>query len=217
VADDQAIAIHAVEDEIRCRGNGEIEVVGKSTRISTAIEQVKRLRPDVVVLDLQFGDFDDGLPAIPKLRKHARNGVLVLSGRSRDDHFRRKAEALGAAGFLSKDYALGDIVQAIRRIAAGCVSYAHPRPEPGPQASILSPTERGILRLCLLHPESSRSQIASAIPARNKDGPLSPATLDTHLRNIHRKLGMQTMAEILAWARIHLDVSSEPPFADRDG
>ncbi|MER5441574.1 response regulator transcription factor [Streptomyces sp. NPDC002790] len=96
----------------------DIEIVGEAADGSEVDAQVARLHPDVVLMDLRMPTLD-GLSATEALR--ARDGapeVIVLTTFHADEQVLRALRA-GAAGFVLKDTAPGEIVDSVRRVAAG--------------------------------------------------------------------------------------------------
>jgi DNA-binding NarL/FixJ family response regulator len=99
-------------------GAGEdIEVVGEAANGAAAVEAVRALRPDVVLMDIRMPGMD-GLAAIEALRGEPSVSIIVLTTFDTDEHILR-ALRLGANGFLLKDTAPMEILHAIRRVAAG--------------------------------------------------------------------------------------------------
>lgn len=99
-------------------GQSDIEVVGEAPNGEAGLALVSQTRPDVVLMDIRMPVMD-GLEATRVL--HSRPSppaVVVLTTFDADDHVLR-AVASGADGFLLKDTPPGDIVGAIRTVAAG--------------------------------------------------------------------------------------------------
>jgi RNA polymerase sigma factor (sigma-70 family) len=103
----------------------DIEVAGEAADGAAAVEAVRRLRPDVVLMDIRMPG-QDGLSATEALRSQADGpAIVVLTTFDTDEHILRALRA-GANGFLLKDTPPREILDAVRRVAAG--------------ESILSPT-----------------------------------------------------------------------------
>ncbi len=99
-------------------GQSDIEVVGEAANGQTGVALVGELEPDVVLMDIRMPVMD-GLEATQVLHQQpSPPAVVVLTTFDADDHVVR-AVAAGADGFLLKDTPPGDIVQAIRTVAAG--------------------------------------------------------------------------------------------------
>lgn len=99
-------------------GQVDIDVVGEAGDGQAGLELVEALRPDVVLMDIRMPVMD-GLEATRRLHSGPTPpAVVVLTTFDADDHVVR-AVAAGADGFLLKDTPPGDIVSAIRTVAAG--------------------------------------------------------------------------------------------------
>ncbi|QIQ01237.1 response regulator [Streptomyces liangshanensis] len=99
-----------------------LEIVGRSASLAAALADTERLRPDVVLLDRRLPD-GDGLGAIPRLEALVPGvRVLVLTGDGSASVAARVAEA-GGAGLLLKTSGLGELEDAVRRVAAGEVVF----------------------------------------------------------------------------------------------
>ncbi|MFI2077516.1 response regulator [Streptomyces triculaminicus] len=114
-----------VDDEVLVRAGlqqilesaGDVDVLSTCDGV-TAIEEVARRRPDVVLLDLRMPGVD-GLTVLSSLRQQEpAPAVAMLTAFSADEEVAR-ALSLGAAGFLLKDSAPEDFVHAVRLLASG--------------------------------------------------------------------------------------------------
>ncbi|WP_101255885.1 response regulator [Streptomyces barkulensis] len=95
-----------------------IEIAGEASDGSEVPPLVERHRPDVVLMDIRMPDVD-GLAATEALRRRPDPPeVIVLTTFDADDHVLRALRA-GAAGFVLKDTPPAEIVEAVRRVAAG--------------------------------------------------------------------------------------------------
>jgi DNA-binding NarL/FixJ family response regulator len=126
VAVDGMIRVVLVDDDALVRsalslmlgGQSDIEVVGEAGNGEAGLALVTDLEPDVVLMDIRMPVMD-GLEATQALHQRTSPpAVVVLTTFDADDHVLR-AIAAGADGFLLKDTPPGDIVQAIRTVAAG--------------------------------------------------------------------------------------------------
>ncbi|MFJ3720849.1 response regulator [Streptomyces sp. NPDC090057] len=99
-------------------GVGDIEIVGEGADGGEVEEAVERTRPDVVLMDIRMPSVD-GLTATRLLRARAdAPQVVVLTTFHADEQVLRALRA-GAAGFVLKDTPPAEIVDAVRRVAAG--------------------------------------------------------------------------------------------------
>ncbi len=178
----------------------DLVVVGQAASAREALEQVERARPDVLVLDVGLPDMS-GIEVARRLRR-SRTRVLVLSAHA-DKRFVQEALKAGAAGYVSKGAARTELASALRAVAAGH-DYLSPEvaaplaralrgPERGapPPATVLAPREREVLALIA---DGQRSaQIAARLG-------IKVGTVEAHRRNIARKLGLHTVADLTKYA-----------------
>ncbi|MBC2905213.1 response regulator transcription factor [Streptomyces cupreus] len=99
-------------------GAEDIEIVGEASDGAEVGELVERTRPDVVLMDIRMPSVD-GLTATERLRgRPDAPQVVLLTTFHADEHVLRALRA-GAAGFVLKDTPPAEIVDAVRRVAAG--------------------------------------------------------------------------------------------------
>jgi DNA-binding NarL/FixJ family response regulator len=176
----------------------DLEVVGQAGAGHEAVALVSRLRPDVVLLDLELGDLD-GVEAIPQLRAaHPAVQVLVFTAYDTDERVLGAVRA-GARGYLLKGASAEDIARGIRTVAAGG-SYLEPRvantvlaemATGGHRPNTLSAREREVLRL--VAEGLATKQIANALS-------ISERTVKFHVNSIFHKLGADNRAQAVAVA-----------------
>jgi DNA-binding NarL/FixJ family response regulator len=187
----------------------DMEIVATAADGETAVEQARRLRPDVCLLDIRMPRLD-GLEATRLLAgPGVRDPLNVLIATTFDlDEYVYQALRNGARGFLLKDSSPALLVEAVRAAAAGTtlispavtvrlLSHLAPRrdgaeksPEPTP-AEPLTERERDVTKLV------AQGHTNEEIAARLY---VTPATVKTHLANIQRKLTVRNRVEIAAWA-----------------
>jgi DNA-binding NarL/FixJ family response regulator len=176
----------------------DLEVVGEAASGREAVAAAARLRPDVVLLDLEMDDVD-GVEAIPQLRSvHPAIEVLVFTAYDTDERVLGAIRA-GARGYLLKGASSDEIARAIRSIAAGG-SYLEPRvagkllaevTAPRRASPTLSEREREVLRL--VADGLPTKQIASSLS-------ISERTVKFHVNSIFHKLGADNRAQAVALA-----------------
>jgi two-component system NarL family response regulator len=174
----------------------DITVVGEASTGREAIELVQAKRPDVLVLDISLPKLDGIEVARTLLLRHPGLKVLALSVHNNVDVVRRTLKA-GAVGYVHKSAPMSELVRAIRDVMQNNV-YLSPRitrqalgERLGAPHDLLSRRERQVLALIA---EGKRS---SEIAVRLK---ISIATVEVHRRNIMRKLGLHTIAELTRYA-----------------
>ena len=96
----------------------DLEVVGTASDGVEAVSEVRRLRPDVVLMDIRMPGVD-GLAATEELRRRADAPEIIILTTFDADEYVLRALRAGAAGFLLKDTPPADIVRAVRLVAAG--------------------------------------------------------------------------------------------------
>lgn len=179
--------------------SGGIEVVGEAERGDDAVGLIKRLNPDVLLLDMEM----PGKTGVEVARdvEAAKLSVRVLALSAHDDEeFIMNLLANGAAGYLTKEEALDTIIDAIqgvangeegwlsRRAAARMASTTRKR-----QRDLVELTEREEEVLNLVAEGWSNNRIAVELT-------LSERTVRFHLTNIYDKLGIASRAEAISWA-----------------
>jgi len=165
-----------------------------------AVERALAERPDVAVLDVSMPRLT-GLHAARQIRSHAGDvQVLMLSMHDDEGYFFDALEA-GASGYVSKRGADGDLINAIRTVAAGRTFLnsrtqqtlmkqwlEDGRTEP---ADELTPRELEVVKL--IAEAHTNRQIADALK-------LSEKTVESHRANVLAKLGMRDRVELVRYA-----------------
>ena len=185
----------------------DIQVVGEAANGKDAVALVERLAPDVVVLDLDMPDGDGATAACELVRLEHAPRILILTMHSEEE---RLVPLLtdGALGFLSKDCADHDLIDAIRVVASGdffvrpsvariLAANAMPRPrhssldEARAKLDLLSARERVVLRR--VAEGYSGVEIARTLGITAK-------TIDTYKNRIAEKLGFTHRTEYVRFA-----------------
>ena len=180
----------------------DLEVVGEAGSADEAVEVARAPGPDVFVMDLGLPD-RNGIAATADVRATSPDtSVLVLTVHDDVAYLRRAFDA-GAAGYLVKEAADVEVVQAVRQVAAGR-QYVHP----ALGAALLAPevttarpagpggelSEREVEVLGLIANGLTNAEIAERLC-------VSVRTVETHRAHIHQKLNIRTRAEIVRVAR----------------
>lgn len=179
-----------------------IEVVGEASSAASALGEVKRLLPDVVLLDVRLGDGSgfDVCREIQKLERDVR--VLVLTSFA-DDQVIMDAISAGADGYVLKEINRDALISAIERVAAG-QSVLDPaitgrvfgkiqslaQNPSGNKLALLSAQERRVL--ALVAEGRTNKEIASAMG-------LSDKTIKNYFSNILDKLQMSRRSQAAAY------------------
>lgn len=174
----------------------DLEVVAEAADVDSARRYVRGHQPAVLILDLNMPG-EPSLPAIPQLREEFPATQIVVLTMQDDPAFAREAMRAGALGYVLKEAADAELVEAVRDAACG-TTYLHPRlgarlaAEPVENsADSLTGREREVLKLIALG--HTNSEVASKLY-------LSVRTVESHRAHIQRKLGLQTRAELVRYS-----------------
>jgi two-component system response regulator NreC len=194
IADDHAIVRRGLRQLIE--GEDGFEVVAEAEDVESARRYVHGHNPNVLVLDLNMPG-EPSIEAIPKLRADFPETQIVVLTMQNEPAYARSALGAGVLGYVLKESADAELVEAIHAAVAG-QQYLNPRlgaklaaePLPGPPDG-LSDRELEILRLIALG--YTNSQVAEELF-------LSVRTVETHRAHIQQKLGLSDRAELVRYA-----------------
>jgi two-component system, NarL family, response regulator NreC len=180
----------------RLASENDITVVGEADSAEQAVVQARALQPDVILLDLLLPR-KSGYEAIPELAEVAPQAkVIVVSSQAAPSSVRRALSA-GAAGYLPKRVSDGELVAAIRSVAAGS-GYVDPDlgaklvvSDGTPALEPLSERERDIVQLLALG--HTNQEIGKKLF-------ISVRTVDTHRAHIMMKLRLDSRAQLVMFA-----------------
>jgi two-component system, NarL family, response regulator NreC len=194
IADDHAIVRRGLRQLLE--GEDGFEVVAEAEDVESARRYLRGHSPHVLVLDLNMPG-ESSIEAIPKLRAEFPETQIVVLTMQNEPAYARSALGAGVLGYVLKESADAELVEAIRAAVAG-EQYLNPRlgakvaaePPPGPPDG-LSDRELEILRLIALG--HTNSQVAEELF-------LSVRTVETHRAHIQQKLGLGDRAELVRYA-----------------
>jgi len=181
----------------------DLDVVGESGNGFEALEMARTRRPDVIVMDIGMKDLN-GIEATRQIvAQNPRAKVVALSTYSNETFVISMLEA-GACGYVLKDAAVDEMRRAIRVVAGGS-HYLSPEvagtvvasrlrgnaPKGASASSTLGARERQILQL--LAEGHTSSEIARRLH-------IATATVESHRRNIMKKLDLHSVAELTKYA-----------------
>ena len=197
LADDHVVVRHGLR--MLLDAEAAFEVVAEAGDVEGARRYVHGHHPDVLVLDLNMPN-GSTLEAIPAIREQSPDTQIVVLTMQQEPVFARQALSAGAIAYVLKEAADEELVEAVRRAAAG-ESYLNPRlgarlasePQSGLPGD-LSEREVDVLRLIALG--HTNAEIAEQLY-------LSVRTVETHRAHIQQKLRLSTRAELVQYALEH--------------
>jgi two-component system response regulator NreC len=177
------------------------QVVAEAGDVPTTERRVSAYHPRVLILDLNMPG-ESSLPAIPRLRSSSPSTNIVVLTMQNDPAFAREALRAGATGYVLKEAADTELVQAVRMAADGRTYLnpelgarlaAEPAAPDGPPDD-LSAREIEVLRLIALG--HTNSEIAQRLY-------LSVRTVESHRAHIQQKTRRTSRADLVSYARDH--------------
>ena len=187
LVDDHAVVRSGLR--LMLASEADIEVVGEAENGERAVFEVLANRPDVVVMDLQMPGIS-GIDAIPSVLQAVPEARILVLSMQDDPRYVRQAFEAGASGYVLKDAADTEVVEAVRAVAGG---QEHVDPSLGAklvaaelaerrraESDPLSDREREVLRLLALG--YTNQELAAMLF-------ISVRTAETHRAHIMQKLG----------------------------
>ena len=198
IADDHPVVREGVRRILQ--GAPEVEVVGEVGRSDEVLDAVRRLKPEVLILDIGMPgpSYLDVLAALTAAGGATR--ALILSAQPEEEYAVRALRG-GATGYLTKGYSPPDLVDAVRQIAAGRRYVSAALAEKlalevvdgveKPPHELLSPRELEVLKL-----------VAGGLSLKEIAGRLdvSPKTVSSFRARVLEKMGLKTNADLVRYA-----------------
>jgi DNA-binding NarL/FixJ family response regulator len=177
-----------------------LEVVGEAADGAEAVRAARRIRPDVILMDLLMPEMD-GITAIQLIRQELPEIEIIALTSVLEDASVMGAVRAGAIGYLLKDTQADELVRAVKAAAAGQVQLSPKAaarllrdvrtPEPSTLNHALSPRETEVLRL--LAGGKTNKAMAFELSIGEK-------TIKTHVSRILGKLGVQSRTQAALYA-----------------
>jgi len=181
----------------------EVEVVGEAGDGRRAVALAAQLQPDVVVMDLTLPELN-GIEATRRICTRDKDTKVLILTMHTDRMFVRQSLTAGARGYLVKDAEATDLVKAVKGVGRGGAffsaevsglllnDYIGERPPgSGDDVTRLTGREREIFKL--IAEGRTSNQIASTLS-------ISPNTVETHRKQIMKKLDLHSTAEVVRFA-----------------
>ena len=204
IVDDHGLFRAGVRSEL----GDQVEVVGEADDVGPAISRIAATRPDVVLLDVHLpGGGGQSVVAAVKAA-HPQVRFLALSASDAPEDVIAAIRA-GARGYVTKTISTADLVDAVRRVAAGDAVFSsmlagfvldafagmpaagEDRPSFDPELDQLTPREREVLRLI------ARGYTYKEI---GRELFISVKTVESHVSSVLRKLQLSTRHQLTRWA-----------------
>jgi len=200
LADDHVTVRHGLK--LLIEAQPDMKVISEASDGKAAMQNALALKPDVIIMDISMPGMN-GLAATRALKQKQPNVVIVTLTRHGDDAYLQELLRAGVAGYVLKQSAPNELIQAIRAAAAGgqyidstltarmttrLLGRADKTAKP---VGELSDRESGVLRL--IASGYSNKEIASQLS-------LSVKTVEAHKANAMRKLGLRGRIDIVKYA-----------------
>lgn len=194
LVDDHPITRKGIRDTLQAHPNCLVVAeAGAGTEVFAILDSHK---PDILVMDVEMPGLD-GLAVLSKIQAEKRNVHVVMLTMYDQEPIFRRAMKLGAAGYVLKESAIDDIVNAVLAVSRG-------KPYVSPSLgnlmmrrdSDLTDKENAILRL---------TAEGKTTPRMAAELFLSERTIESHRRNICKKLGLEGKNALLSYAMSNKD------------
>lgn len=200
VADDHEVVRRGIRTLLEARSAW--EVCGEASTGREAVEKAKRLKPDVVLLDITMPD-RSGLEAIPEILQVDPKAKIVVLTMHDSGHIASRAIAAGASGLVLKSDAARDLILALDSMGrnrpflspnvAKILMDEFRRSSEGAASSIENLSKREIEVLKLVAEGKSNKEVAALLC-------ISPRTVDAHRARLMDKLNIHTLSELVHFA-----------------
>lgn len=202
VADDHELVRRGIRDLLQSQKN--CKVVGEAIGGREAIEVVKRLKPDIAIVDITMPDVD-GLEVTRRIREVARETQILILTMHESDQMVRRVLEMGARGYVLKSDMASHLFQAVKDLANGKISLT-----PKVSAMVLEgflkggeskhgedgrahPTPREVEIIRQLAAGKTNKEIAAELG-------ITLRTVETHRGRIMMKMGFHSLPELIHYA-----------------
>jgi len=200
IADDHPVVRHGLRAFLQLQED--LDIVGEAGDGAEAVANVKKLQPDVVLLDLVMPRLD-GIDAIRQIREASPSTKVIVLTTFADDEKVFPAVKAGAAGYLLKDVEPHELAEAIRTVNSG-QGLLHP----SITAKLMQEFAYGQERAGLIEVLTDREMDVLRLIAQGKSNReiarefvLSEKTVKTHVSNILAKLHLADRTQAALFAR----------------
>jgi DNA-binding NarL/FixJ family response regulator len=212
IADDHELVRRGIRGLLRAQSGWKIAGEVKNGR--EAVEKAKKLRPDVIILDIGMPNLD-GLEATRQIREAVPNTVILILTMHESNQMVRRVLEAGARGYVLKSDLAGHLVKAVKAVSKGRV-YLTPKVSEivlkefvnrgiesrRRESSHVRPTPRETEVIRLLAEGKTNKAIASELG-------ITTRTVETHRAKVMLKLGLHSLTQLIHYAIRHNIVSPQ--------
>ena len=193
LVDDHPLVLDGIRS--RLEEEGSIEVIGEGSNGQEALSMADELNPDVVLMDINMPVLN-GIEAAERFNIELPDIKLLMLTMHDSREYITKVLKAGAKGYILKDVSSNEMISAIKAVYIGKTYYSSGVTDillnEGPKKEVpLTDREKTIL--CLLAEGNSNKHVARELD-------ISVRTVETHRRNIKRKLDVKTSAGLVKYA-----------------
>ena len=194
LCDDHALVMDGIRSRLECYDH--ISVIGEAANGQQALEIAHKQNPDIVLMDISMPVMN-GLEAAERFRETLPSVKVIMLSMHENPEYLRTAKQAGVLGFILKDVSSNDMVHALETIANGGEAFSPSfdkidiTEEISEDGTPLTTRERTVLRL--LARGASNKHVARELD-------ISVRTVETHRRNIKRKLDIDSSAGLVRYA-----------------
>jgi two-component system response regulator DegU len=188
IADDHPLLLAGLSNLIN--EQVDLELLHAATNGKEALEKVMQLKPDVVILDIEMPEMN-GIDVADELLEWNKDAKIIILTFLKDQAIFNKAMEMGVLGFLLKENALGELLNAIRGVKDG-IPYLSPslskymldwKNRNSSENPINKLTKQEVMVLKLISQKKTSREIAEMLF-------VSPKTIENHRSNISKKLNL---------------------------
>ena len=202
VADDHELVRRGIRDLLHAQRGW--KVVGQAVGGREAIEIVRKLKPDIAIVDITMPDMD-GLELTRRIRDVARETQIMILTMHESDQMVRRVLEIGARGYVLKSDMAAQLVQAVRDLANGKISltpkvsamvlqgFLKGGDSKQPENGHARPTPREVEIIRLLAGGKTNKEISAELG-------ITLRTVETHRGRIMMKMGLHSLTELIHYA-----------------
>lgn len=184
----------------------DVEIAGEAGELDEAVELIKQVRPDIVLLDINLFD-KSGLEAVPQIRKYSPGTRIIAVSMHNQPAYAKKMLQLGASGYVTKNSSHTEIFKAVEEVMSGrkyvCTEIKNILSDQileteSEEGGMKDLSLREIEVIKLINKGHSSKEIASELN-------ISVRTIEVHRHNILKKLKLKNTASLLSYINNNRD------------